>query len=444
MSSPLSGRNRRYLSHDTYDQFKKIFFERDFNTCINTIMKFYNDGCIFLSYEAPDVTIKDLDLSINYRDPDKISESNKHLYDICGIHWLSYLIHCYLCLNDITNAYKYIREVEVNCFNILTLMDYDPLVWESCYSLIYPYGKNEDNENAYSQESQDTNIRRDIFFFFRIHVIQGKLMFYKLCTENNTNTTQQMNDKSQNYEFLYTFCLDDLYLLLNEVDVIFNNLKRESSSNLQYRKWFYKLKTTSYLLCSTLVLHEYYQEAIYILDNYILKYNPNNIPCLSVFSRLCIHYGDTKLFETISNRIQEILNNDETSKNSVNIATHRFNYGLLNLIQDDPVAASLDFSTSAALYKELSLGINFDLSLSANISTNNLAVAYFYSTKLQAATSLLESCIYGNRQNGSRGELSPININNLRTLYQFSTDRDKLIEDLKKVSYETLKFDAFV
>ncbi|KAH8738623.1 hypothetical protein FG386_000618 [Cryptosporidium ryanae] len=342
----------------------------------------------------------------------------------------------------------------------------------------------------------------EIFYFFRIQILFWKLTMYKSYKipsislfqpdyDNNTGYNQTCstskyissidsveNIKIEDYCIFYDQSIDELYLLINEIGNILNIVKNKkksfkekneildmkknkkcegvncsndifSTEDLDYdyilKCWTFKYKVVLLILVEALTLKDYYQEATDIIKDSIENYFPeDNISLLSLIVRVSLQHGNFKLAKKVIMKMEDSIQ-DQKHNNNVNIAHYRFTLGLFNMAQDDPVTASLNFNTSAALYKEMANSLNEDYLLPCCVSLNNLSVASFYSSKLANSVSILENQIYNQNNFFSKSQkLFTTNFKNLKTLYQFSPEKDKLINELNVVSKNALRYTILI
>ncbi|KAK6589096.1 hypothetical protein RS030_233538 [Cryptosporidium xiaoi] len=338
----------------------------------------------------------------------------------------------------------------------------------------------------------------EVFYFFRIQLLFWKLTMYKSYkipsislfqpnNDDNTGNNQSSstskctssingneNIKIEDYCVFYDQSIDELYLLINEIGNILNIVKSKITSldeidtesyrvkgsekyeetldndirsidDLNYdsifKNWTFKYKVILLILVEALTLKDYYQEAIDIIKDSIENYFPEyNISLLSMIVRVSLQHGNFRLANETINKMEERIQ-DPRHNSNVNMAHYRFTLGLLNMAQDDPVTASLNFNTSAALYKEMANSLSKDYLLPCCVSLNNLSVASFYSSKLTNSVSILENQIYNQNNFFLKSQkLFTTNFKNLKTLYQFSPERDRLINELNTASKNALKY----
>ncbi|KAF7457624.1 hypothetical protein HWI79_1711 [Cryptosporidium felis] len=465
-SEPNKG-ERVVLPLEKFQKLVNSLALRDYQASLEQLSEYYYNGYIIEKF------LEDLVLErVDYKYENKLSldPATVHLYDISGIVILSYIIHCYICKNDAAGALQLIKGFEWACFGSKTqesetsgqnnsmagdLVTRNFISWCKCFSI-----KNlleESGEEFNSDDGMRKHVLKlmDIFYFFRIQVIFWKLTIYKayqvpnisVFQPNNGNSSGSGKDinesiKIEDYFLFYEQSTDELYLLLDEMDYILETFG--NADKRVYQNWLHKYKVVLFILIEALTLKDYYNESIQLLNESMEKHFTDDISLYSLIARVSLQYSNFPLVYSTLNTIEDNLQRPQHNTN-VNIAHYRFTLGLLNMAQDDPITASLNFNTSAALYKELAISLNKEFALPCSVSFNNLSVASFYSSKLPNSISILENQIYNQHNFFSHSQqLFATNIKNLKTLYQFSSDRERLINELKNVSRNSLKYSILI
>ncbi|KAH8584765.1 uncharacterized protein ELE39_000716 [Cryptosporidium sp. chipmunk genotype I] len=458
---PLSHKVREKLSLEQVQKLKDLLANREYNESLELLLEYYYNGCIVESWLENLIPDK---ISYKYVNKEIKDSPDFYLYDISGIVILSYIIHCYICKNDVFGVIQLIKTFERVCFSP-KIGEFDKnhqsevednvslhfISWCNCFSI-----RNVIQENK-SIVKHELRIRKhflkliDIYYFFRIQVIFWKLAMYKtyhipnasvFLPENRNGKELSENIKIEDYFIFFDQAIDELYMIIDEIDYIFGLF--EDCDIQVTKKWLLKYKVALFILVEALTLRDYYNEAIKLLNESMQKHFPDDISLYSLIARISLQYGNFALVHSTLNTIEERLQHPKHNTN-VNIAHYRFTLGLLNMAQDDPVTASLNFNTSAALYKELAINYNKEYLLPCSTSFNNLSVASFYSSKLPNSVSILENQIY-NQNNFffNSQQLFATNFKNLKTLYQFSSDKDKLINELKNISKSSLRYSIII
>ncbi|OII74521.1 uncharacterized protein cubi_00074 [Cryptosporidium ubiquitum] len=457
----LKRKAREKLGFDQVQSLKDLLAKREYNEALELLLEYYYNGFIVESWMENLIPEK---TNYKYLNKEILDSVDFHLYDISGIVILSYIIHCYICKNDIFGAIQLIKSFERACFG-LKVSENDKnhhseiednitlhfISWCNCFSI-----KNVIQENK-GNIKQELSIRKhflkliDIYYFFRIQVIFWKLAMYKtyhipnasvFLPENKQSKDLSENIKIEDYFVFFDQAIDELHIIIDEIDYILNLFK--DFDEQVTKNWLLKYKVVLLILVEALTLRDYYNEAVKLLNESMQKHFPDDISLYSLIARISLQYGNFPLVSSTLNTIEECLQHPKHNTN-VNIAHYRFTLGLLNMVQDDPVTASLNFNTSAALYKELAINLNKEYLLPCSTSFNNLSVASFYSSKLPNSVSILENQIY-NQNNFffNSQQLFATNFKNLKTLYQFSSDKDKLINELKKMSKSSLRYSIMI
>ncbi|KAJ1614682.1 hypothetical protein OJ252_513 [Cryptosporidium canis] len=450
-------RPRESLGAEQVQELKDLLSRREYRESLELLLGYYYDGRVLDSWVESLIPEK---IVYKYENAEVLGSADSHLYDVPGIVMLSYIIHCYICKNDIFGALQPIKSFERACFG--------PRVSENSRDHHQEAGDSSSQQfvswcDSFSLKSviqgnkgiikHDLRIRRhflrliDIYYFFRIQVIFWRLAMYKTYhlpsitvfqPEGKYGKEVSENIKIDDYLTFYDQAVDELHILVDEIDYILNLFKdydRQVSEN-----WLFKYKVALLILVEALTLKDYYREAIRLLDSAMQKHFADDISLYSLIARISLQYGNFPQVYSTLNTMEERLQHPKFNTN-VNIAHYRFTLGLLNMAQDDPVTASLNFNTSAALYKELTINLNKEYLLPCSVSFNNLSVASFYSSKLPNSVSILENQIY-NQANFflNSQQLFATNFKNLKTLYQFSSDKDKLINELRRISKSSLRY----
>ncbi|CUV04019.1 unnamed protein product [Cryptosporidium hominis] len=457
----LSHKVREKLSLEQVQKLKDLLVNREYSQSLELLLEYYYNGSIIESWMESLIPEK---INYKYVNNELKDSPDFHLYDISGIIILSYIIHCYICKNDIFGAIQLIKSFERACF-ILRIGENDKnhqsdvvdnvnshfISWCNCFSIRDVFQENKGIIKHELRSRKHFLKLIDIYYFFRIQIIFWKLAMYKtyhipnasvFLPENKHGKELSENIKIEDYFVFFDQAIDELYVIIDEIDYILELFKDFDKQVIN--KWLLKYKVVLFILVEALTLRDYYNEAIQILNDSMQKHFPDDISLYSLIARISLQYGNFPLVHSTLNTIEERLQHPKHNTN-VNIAHYRFTLGLLNMAQDDPVTASLNFNTSAALYKELAINFNKEYLLPCSTSFNNLSVASFYSSKLPNSVSILENQIY-NQNNFffNSQQLFATNFKNLKTLYQFSSDKDKLINELKKISKSSLRYSIMI
>lgn len=448
---------RKRLDKEEVQRLRGLLSRREYDESLELLLGYYYDGAVV---DAWTEGLIPENITYRYRNKEVLDSADFYLYDISGIVILSYIIHCYICKNDIFGVVQLIKSFERLCFHQkasehgnehLPEADGDGLhlnSWCSSFSI-----------RDVVQENMDTikhelRVRRhvlrliDIYYFFRVQVVFWKLAMYKTyhipsisASQPESKHAKDLSEslKIEDYFVFYDQAVDELYVLVGEIDDILC-LFRDHDEETVTGSWLLRYKVALLILVEALTLKDYYREAVQLLREAMRKHLSDDISLYSLIARISLQCGNFPLVSSTLNTIEELLQHPKHNTN-VNIAHYRFTLGLLNMAQDDPVTASLNFNTSAALYKELTINLNKEYLLPCSTSLNNLSVASFYSSKLPNSVSILENQIFNQNNFFSNSQqLFATNFKNLKTLYQFSSDKDRLINELKKVSKTSLRY----
>ncbi|CRG97000.1 conserved Plasmodium protein, unknown function [Plasmodium gallinaceum] len=232
---------------------------------------------------------------------------------------------------------------------------------------------------------------------------------------------------------LYFTSFDRLYLLILHYENIIKmcNEKIENNENcndVYLRKkniFFHYIIITCYVLCDLLLKKNYIEQAIQLLKDKILYYDPNHINTISLIGKLSLLIG---CFDSAKYSFN-LASNLSENKNFNHI---KMNYNFLNLYLEEYKIALNEILLIYLNNEEEDNNAVNDYS----IYCNNLAITHFYNADLKKSIQTLEKAIMDNYLN-----TFPSVVRNLNYFYELSKTKNETVNKINDIIKNNLNED---
>lgn len=219
----------------------------------------------------------------------------------------------------------------------------------------------------------------------------------------------------QSYEKALNICIQKVGNIRNTKTGSISELDENDINRKMYIKkrdiFLHHIVLTCYVLCDLLLKKDYIQQAIELLQNKILKYDPHHISTISLIGKFSLLMGCCDSAEDAFNLIKCISpqNNHEhikTNDNFFNFFLEDYKAALTEILT---IASSVKSMKDEQIEKEDTTNCVSDYA----IFCNNLAVSYFYNADLNSSVQVLENTLGENALNAF-----PSSVKNLNYFYE--------------------------
>lgn len=226
---------------------------------------------------------------------------------------------------------------------------------------------------------------------------------------------------------LHFTVFDRLYILIKNYEHLLNvcikqiedpTVKNKDVFLKKKNKFFRYVRVATYTLCDLLVEKTYIPQAIELLQNKILQYDPHHSSTLSLMGKFCLLMGS---FESAQNNFHLVESLSECDHNHV-----KMNRSFLNIFLEEYKIALDEVLTIDS--KNVS---EYD------VYCNNASVLHFYNCEINKAIEILEQAITENYVNAF-----PSSIKNLNYYYELSKRDPDTVKRINSYIRKSLNEDS--
>ncbi|CRH02790.1 conserved Plasmodium protein, unknown function [Plasmodium relictum] len=232
---------------------------------------------------------------------------------------------------------------------------------------------------------------------------------------------------------LYFTSFDRLYLLILNYENIIKMCNDKIENNESYNNAFLRKKSiffhylivTCYVLCDLLLKKNYIEQAIQLLKDKILYYDPNHINTISLIGKLSLLIGcfdSAKFSFNLTKNLSENnnCNHIKMNNNFFNLFLEEYEIALNEILL---IYSNNEYQDSNAVNDY-------------SIFCNNLAITYFYNSDLKKSVQTLEEAITDNYLNSF-----PSMVRNLNYFYELSKTKNETVNKINDVIKNNLNED---